>query len=253
MLSSSNHEVKGLLMQMKIDLSSSLQTGLAEGLQDFGKQTADNLTFIREATTALASTLKRANTDLGKAVAGLAEKVTAVDQSVSAAAEATQKAIVPIATSARELSAAMGSCTSTIQTSTHGAAAALAGATNEITRALPGFAQELKREITLGLQGISITPTVPVTIDGGILTAATDPLRADLHLIGRTIGEIQNDLSRKTAGAAPISDEVVARVQETVQLGLATMDARLDRIQQDLRAMTERSSEQRPRWNFKWR
>jgi hypothetical protein len=251
MLATTQALLEQAVTQTPTDLKSTLQRAIAGGLEDFGQQTANNLDQIRQATTGLVATLKRTNTSLGKSIDDLTQKITDVNEHVTTAENTITKATQVLNTTANVMSTTITTGATTFKASMQETSAALTTATQEVTKSMTGLSEEIKRELTLGLNGITITPHVPVTIGDDILDTAITPIRDDLRAIGQQATKIQETLNGHALSTQPSANAVAQHVERTFQAGIASINGRLQRIEEEVQSLKHRPAEaERSRWIF---
>jgi len=253
MLTTTQTRFEQTIGQTGADLKTTLRDAVGGGLSDFGRQTAGNLDQIREATTGLVATLKRTNTSLGKSIFDLTDRVSEVAGKMKDVPEAiatgTQQIGVVLNDTATTLTAAAMTLSSTMSKTSE----SVISSTTAMTNGMSGLADEIKRDITLGLEGITVTPAVSVSIDGSILTNAMGPMQARLQHIGSQAAAIQQSLDALPK-TTPSADEIIGGVDKIVQAAMATISGRLQRLEADVldvqkQLVKEERPERRP-WFF---
>jgi hypothetical protein len=233
MLAATQTQLERVAKETGMSLKTSLQDGISGGLRDFGQQTAANLDQIREATTGLAATLKRTNTGLGKSVADLTLKVSETTQQV-------ETATGTITTATQGVSTAFNEMTSRLTATMNKTSESLTTATHAISQSMGGLAEDIKREIQLGLDGITVTPHVAVTVDEGLLNQAVTPVRDGLQRISSQASGIQDTLNTRLS-TGPSADDILQRVDAVLQTAVATLSGRLEKLQTEVQSL-------RPGW-----
>jgi len=215
------------------NLATTLHDEIADGLKDFGQQTAANLDQIREAAGGLAANLKRTNTSLGKSITDLTLKLTETTQQLSAASGTTTTATVGITFALNAMTNKLTTAATDFSKGMNNTAESVAAATHDMTQRMGGLAEEIKREITLGLDGITVTPRVAVTVDEAVVAAAVAPVRQGLQKISEQASGIQEALDSKLP-AGVSADEILRRVEKTVDSAVATLTGRLENLQTEV-------------------
>jgi prefoldin subunit 5 len=234
MLTTIQSRLESLLQHTGSDLKAALQEGVVDGLSDFGRQTSTNLDQVREATTGLVATLKRTNTGLGKSIMDLTEKVNEITAQVGAVPSTLASCSRQIHTTLDEMTKALNASVAAWTTAIDNSRNSIASATAAITREMTGLATEIKREITLGLEGITVTPHVAVTVDDGILHNAITPLRDGLQHVAKQAGNIQEALNVRLPHTPPSTDDVVQGVDRVLQAAVGTILGRLELVEKDV-------------------
>ena len=226
MLATTQVRLQHLLEETHKNVTVALREGVADGLKDFGRETAANLEQVRDATSGLVTTLKRTNTGLGKSVTDLAATLDETAQALGAS-------VSTASTAAQQVASAASNVTHTLDVTSESVAAA----TQSMTRSMGGLAEQIKRELTLGLEGITITPHVAVTVDEGVLNTAITPVRDGLHHLGEQANGIQKTLDAKLPELGPLVESVLQRVDRTVQTAVATITGRLERLDAEVHSL----------------
>jgi hypothetical protein len=247
MLETMESQLDAAIKKIGSDLNTTLHSSLASGLKDFGTQSAANLDQVREATVGLATTLKRTNTGLGKSITELTDTVNGATQGLGNTA-------TMVAGSAERITAALDAVTtklevgiSSLSDGMQEAGKSVISSTESMSREMSGLAEVIRREITLGLDNIEVTPQAKITIDPAVLDSAVAPLRASLNDVEARAAEIQKALARTTATTPP-SEELWRHVDKTVNTAVATITGRLEHIRADVQDLRGQVSTQRSGW-----
>jgi hypothetical protein len=239
-----------------VNLQRTIQENLAKGLNDFGRQTSANLDLIREATTGLVSTLKRTNTGLGKSITDLTDKIAATTQAVNDSAmqvskaprelqKASEELVSALQDAAKAISATTATTTSTWTATVTTASTTLSSATAKLATDLGGLSREIETQLTLGIEGITVSPHVALTVDEPAIAAAIStgmtPVKDELSEVKQTLRTVRSGLEtlRTTTGglatkveSTAMGDEV-RQVESRLQSSIVTLTARLERLQRD--------------------
>ena len=252
-------------------LHRTIHESISTGLQDFGRQTSTNLDQIKEATAGLATTLKRTNTGLGKSITDLTEKIAATTLGVAAAATGLQEsarifASVPqgmagtvtqvshsIVEATRTLSDSFQSTSGTMTTYLTEATATINDAAGKVAYELETIPGHIRRQITLGIEGITVTPHVSLTIDEPAIAEAVvrsiAPVQREIADVKSTTATVANELGqlRSTTGslgtrvAETASADELRQFASSIQATMITLSARIERLQENVEQLGQQA------------
>jgi hypothetical protein len=238
-LDAMEERVGQIIGRVGADLTSSLQGAVHAGLNDFGTQTAANVTRVKEATTGLVATLKRTDTSLGKSITDLTETVHKTSRDLGSATGSVTADALAISVAFAEMADRIkASCDSMLQ------------ATDALTNDMSGFANAIRQEIILGLDSIEVSPRVAVTIDDALLDKTFAPMRSDLQELHNTTRNIEKKV--ETLSVVPSSDEVDQRIEKRITAAVAFVGGRLERLQQSVEEIQKRSTADKQGWWSTW-
>ena len=215
------------------ELKVTLHNGVLEGLKDFGQEVARNMDLVREASVGVVTTLKRTNTGLGKSITDLTTKIDAttldIGTAAKALAEGTQHASEALVGVTKNLETTATRLDSTVeQTKT-----AVTAATQIMIASLTGLSENIKREVILGLNEISVVPRVSVTMDESVLNGLLAPLQGELQSINTRASEIEKKLETEIASAKTVQD-ISKHVDDAMKETIAVISGHLEPLKAEL-------------------
>jgi hypothetical protein len=219
--------------ETKEGINVAIHDGIAEGLRDFGQQVATNLDQIREGTSGLVTTLKRTNTGLGKSIGDLTTKVSDAVQQFNTATDGFASATRRVIDNMDGASSKLAGNAARFENIIDKTGDVISAATQTMAHDLAGLSEDIKREIKLGLDGIVVTPRVPLVVDDTVLNSAMSPVREHLNRISTQTSGILQTLNTDIAKASSTRD-LTEHVDQAVAGAVSSISDHLNTLQTDL-------------------
>ena len=233
MLGTTSASLTKQLDTMGNEIKTALHQGIAEGLKDFGQDISRNMEQVREGTAGLVAMLKRSNTGLGKSITDLAARVDDTCLQISTAAkgltDGTQQASRAIEGAAKNLEIAATRLDNTVDQTK----SSIKSATQTMVDSLTELSENIKQEVTLGLNGITVTPRVSVILDDAVLKNLLVPLQSDLQTINDHTSAIEKTLRTDVAKVTTARD-ISQHVDDVMKGATAQISGHLELVKAEL-------------------
>jgi hypothetical protein len=221
------------------DLASTLKEAIQNGIGDLGATTSQQFDEIKDATAALVTTFKRANTGLGKGIDDLTEKTKALTIETNNAAMQLVAASLAITKAAAYAGAEINKTATNLDTTATNFTTtmkanvdAITTATGKLANDMTGLADQVRSDITLGLTGITITPHVSLVVDETAIRDAISPVRQDLQQNTEQTKKVQQTIENKLPTTAATPDDIRNATAKIESL-IVRIEGRIEQIQND--------------------